>query len=402
MKLQFPDGFDYVKRDIERYGFWEKRTTDYVKEHLKPGQVFVDVGAQVGYYSQIAKEIGADVIAFEPSTTNRKLLKKNVPGITVLDFALSDKNGTVKLYKGRTPGEHSIHGSGDFETVKMARYDDLGLPVPDMIKLDIEGHEKQALLGMPSLLNATKPVTIILEDWYNHVTDWLIDEYNFKLVTTDRSYGNRILVKNQDVPFVQEPLRIHLLGTFNTPTTLADEGVGNAFASKCVRMAKILKMLGHYVIFYGVEGSDVECNEFIQVSIKAVLEKCYGPWEKHKVYGCVRGDLAHTTFNNNAIREINERKLFGDFLLCCYGSYQKPIADAVNIPDTVEIGIGYTGSFARFRIFESRFQMNWSYGAEGIGNGNFYDTVIPGFFDSSDFTYSEQKEDYFLYLGRIV
>lgn len=393
-----------MKRDIERYGFWEKRTTDYVKEHLKPGQLFVDVGAQVGYYSVMASELGARVYAFEPSSTNREVLRKNLEGtnVEVFNSALSDTNGEVKLFKGRTPGEHSLHGSGEYETVQAVRYDDLGLEIPDFVKIDVEGNERQVLMGMQKFLTTDKPVTCAIEDWFNRVTDWLIDTYGFKLVTTDRAYGNRILVKNQSVPFVQEPLRIHLLGTFNTPCTLADEGIGNAFASKVVRMAKILRRLGHFIIFYGVEGSDVECDEFVQVSTKEVLEKCYGKWEKNKVYGCGVGDLAHRTFNENAIREINERKLWGDFLLCCFGSYQKEIADAVKIPDTVEIGIGYTGSFARFRIFESYFQMNWSYGAEGIGDGNFYNTVIPGFFDPEDFTYSEEKDDYFLFLGRIV
>jgi glycosyltransferase involved in cell wall biosynthesis len=132
------------------------------------------------------------------------------------------------------------------------------------------------------------------------------------------------------------------------------------------------------------------------------LRQTYGEWDKTKVYGCNPGDFAHTTFTKNCITEINKRKLFGDFLLCCFGTYQKEIADTVAIPDTVEIGIGYTGSFARFRIFESRFQMNWSYGAEGKGDGNFYDTVIPGFFDPDDFEYCEKKDDYYLYLGRIV
>lgn len=407
--IEFPNEFDYVAQAIEKDGVWEKRTTDFVKENLKPGQVFLDIGAQVGYYTLLASSLGAKVLAFEPSVKNRCLLEKNLAtngyeDVIVYPYALSNENKKVKLYAGKTPGENSLINTGkESEKVESVRFDDLKInSFPNIIKIDVEGFERQVLEGMPEVLNTNKEIYIILEDWYNKVTDWLIDTYGFQLVTTDRAYGNRILVKNKKVEFVQEPLRIHLLGVFNTPTTLGPEGLGNAFGSKVVRMAKILKKLGHYVIFYGVEGSEVECDEFVQVSTKEILEKTYGVWDKKKVYGCVRGDFAHTVFNNNATKEINDRKLFGDFLLCSFGSYQKPIADAVNIPDTVEIGIGYTGSFARYRIFESQFQMNWSYGAEGNGDVKYYDTVIPGYFEPENFKFSKEKEDYYLYLGRII
>jgi len=167
-------------------------------------------------------------------------------------------------------------------------------------------------------------------------------------------------------------------------------------------MAKILKQLGHYVIFYGLEGSEVECDEFVPVSSLEILKETYGEWDKTKIYKEKYDDPAHKKFNENCINEINTRKRPGDFLLLCHGTFHKPIADAVNIPDTIEIGIGHRSSFARFRIFESQFQLNWTYGVEGKGDGNFYDCVIPGFFDPNDFEYREKKNDYFLYLGRVI
>jgi len=406
-KIDFPTGFDYVSQEIEKTGVWEKRTTDFVKENLKEGMVFLDVGAQAGYYTLLASQLGAKVYSFEPSTTNRALLEKNIKdndykNIKVFDVALSDVRGKAKLYKGKTCGENSLFGQGEFEEIKTERYDSLKLETPDMIKIDVEGAEMSVLKGMKKLLETKKPLIIILEDWYNKVTDWIIDEYGFKLITTDRGYGNRILVKNKEIEHYAEPIRFHLLGTFNTPCTLKPEGLANAFSSKVVRMAKILKSLGHYVIFYGVEGSEVECDEFVQVSTKEILEATYGKWNKEKVYGCGWNDLAHMTFNKLSIIEINKRKRFGDFLMVSFGTYQKEIAEAVKIDNTVEIGIGYTGSFAPYRIFESYFQLNWSYGAEGIGDGRWTDCVIPGYFDTKDFDYNEKKEDYFLYLGRIT
>lgn len=410
MKLQFPSEFDFVAQDFKRFGYWEPRTTEFIKKNLKKEQVFLDIGAQVGYFSILASELGAKVIAFEPSTSNRKLLNKNINdnkcNVTVIDKALSNSNSKMKLYTGKTPGEHSLlnnyHNSLGYEEVDTATYDSLDLPIPDVIKMDIEGGERMALEGMQKIINTNKPLILIFEDWDNKNTDWLIDNYGFKLFTIDRGSGNRILFKNKECIYEEEPITCHLLGTFNSPNTLKDEGIGNAFGTKVINMAKILKKLGHKVIFYGVEGSEVPCDEFVQVSTKDDLLKTYGKWDKTKIYKENYGDYCHKIFNENCIREINKRKHVGDFLLLCHGTFHKEIADTVQIPDTIEIGIGHRSSFARFRIFESEFQRAWTYGKEGIGDGKFYDCVIPGFFDEKDFTYCEKKNDYFLYLGRVI
>jgi len=72
---------------------------------------------------------------------------------------------------------------------------------------------------------------------------------------------------------------------------------------------------------------------------------------------------------------------------------------------TCEPGIGYRGSFARFRAFESAYLQNFTYGSEHPGksiNGHYYDRVIPNYFDRKDFPFSDSKEDYFLYIGRLI
>jgi len=404
--MKFPEAFDYVKQELDKTGVWEPRTTEYINNYLKKGQTFYDVGAQVGYFSKLASDLGAKVIAFEPCKNNGVYLQENCPDINIIDVALSDFNGQTRLFTGKTPGENSLlenyHNGCGSELVMANRFDDLLLDIPDMIKMDIEGGERKALLGMESIITTNKPITLIFEDWDNKNTDWLVDTYGWNLVTTDRASGNRILTKNMDYEYVEEPIRCHLLGTFNAPNTLRDEGIGNAFGTKVINMAKILRKLGHYIIFYGIEGSDVECDEFVQVSTMDVLRQTYGEWDNTKIYSEKYDDFSHKTFNENCIREINARKRNGDFLLLCHGTFHKQIADAVQIPETIEIGIGHRSSFARFRVFESQMQMNWTYGKEDKGDGNFYDCVIPGFFDPDDFEYSEDKEDYFLYLGRVI
>lgn len=201
-----------------------------------------------------------------------------------------------------------------------------------------------------------------------------------------------------------EQKRFHLLGLAHLSTN-KEEAIGCAFSQKALKLGRMLKSSGHKVFFYGVEGSTVECDEFIQVSSKAVLQEAYGNYDYKKVqykFDPKCKDLAYTAFNENAIREINKRKQRGDYLLITFGFGQKAIADAVNLDFPVESGIGYADTFARFKVFESYAWMHYIYGKDKIADGKFYDCVIPNYFDPKDFTYRKKKEDYFLYLGRLV
>jgi glycosyltransferase involved in cell wall biosynthesis len=69
---------------------------------------------------------------------------------------------------------------------------------------------------------------------------------------------------------------------------------------------------------------------------------------------------------------------------------------------SVEFGIGYDGTFSRYRVFESYAWMHYVYGLTKTPNGQYYDTVIPNYFDPNDFPFSEKKDDYFLFVGRLI
>ena len=157
-----------------------------------------------------------------------------------------------------------------------------------------------------------------------------------------------------------QKLRFHLLGLAHLATHRKNSAC--AYTQKVVKLARILKSYGHQVFFYGVEGSDLECDEFIQVSTEDVLNEAYGKYDQRKEFFKHHPqDFAHLTFNANAIKEINARKADQDILLCPMGNYQQPIAQAVNLL-TVEPGIGYTGVFSAFRVFESYAWMHYVYG----------------------------------------
>jgi glycosyltransferase involved in cell wall biosynthesis len=196
----------------------------------------------------------------------------------------------------------------------------------------------------------------------------------------------------------------HLLGLAHLPTNKQD-ALSCAFSQKVLKMGTMLKNLGHKVFFYGNEGSTVECDEFVQVSSKDKLNAIIGPREANQFFS-LTSDANYNNlfaeFMKNAVNAINSRKNDKDILLCSYGLGHKAIAYGVNIPITVESGIGYRDTFAPFRIFESYAWMHYLYGVQHQENGINYDCVIPNYFDPADFEYSDKKQNYMLYVGRMI
>ena len=179
-----------------------------------------------------------------------------------------------------------------------------------------------------------------------------------------------------------------------------------AYSMKVLKLSKMMKKLGYEVYHYGAEGSNPDCTEHITVVSTEIQRQTYGDYDWHKeMFKHNPTDLAYKTFNQNAIREINLRKSPQDLLLISMGNYQKPISDAVGLT-AVETGIGYSGVYTNRRVFESVEWMHFIYGildpTRGNADGSYYDCVIPNYWDPQDFEFSAQKDDYYLYLGRLI
>lgn len=199
--------------------------------------------------------------------------------------------------------------------------------------------------------------------------------------------------------------RFHILAVPHGVTT--PEYSSCAFTQKVLKLCKMLKMRGHYVIHYGHEDSRAEADELVTVTTNADLEKSYPGWDwRLKSFPTFRWeDPVYQAFYALSIGEIQRRKQPGDFLLCTFGGGHKAVADRHQDMIVVEPGIGYpTGAFAKFRIFESYAVMHAYQGQPKIANASndfWFDAVIPNYFDLADFKFSKQKQDYFLFLGRV-
>jgi len=159
-------------------GIYEPAETELVKSVVKPGDVVLDVGANIGYYTLIFARLVGDegkVFAFEPDPANCALLRENVAlngytNVVVSQAAASNRNGRVRLHlSDANKGDHRIYDSHDGRPcieVPAVQLDELFADDDrriDFIKMDIQGAEGLALEGMSFLLDRTPPRMLLME-----------------------------------------------------------------------------------------------------------------------------------------------------------------------------------------------------------------------------------------------
>jgi glycosyltransferase involved in cell wall biosynthesis len=196
-------------------------------------------------------------------------------------------------------------------------------------------------------------------------------------------------------------MRIHLLALPHCPTTKAHELDG--FAMMTIRFARLLKNLGHTVILYGSDENEAPCDEFVTVIYNEEAQTLLGVNDTPYQYAYIEEwSPIYQLANARTIKAIGKRKEDRDFLCLIGGASQKSVADAHPDLMCVEYSIGYQGSFSPYRVFESHVWRHWTYGAQNIMDGRFFDTVIPCFFDEAEFPFQAQKEPFVLYVGRLI
>ena len=173
----FLNSLEAFRLALNDYDVREQFETDYFKSQIKSGMTVLDLGANIGFYTLIfADLVGKDgrVFAFEPEPNNFSSLEKNVKlnrfkNVTLVRKAVSNKTGDIKLFLSKSMGRHTIYNMQNVRKIikiESVALDDFFKKYPkgiDFIKMDIEGAEYAALLGMPSILKINKGVKIVTE-----------------------------------------------------------------------------------------------------------------------------------------------------------------------------------------------------------------------------------------------
>jgi FkbM family methyltransferase len=175
---------EVIQETLLEEGVWERETTRYITTILKPGNVFLDIGANAGYFSLLAGRCvgpAGRVLAVEPNPAMAEQVRLNaartgLKNVEVAEVACSGCSETRKLFLGIPyfTGQTSLSEQNvkwkDCIDVPCVQADQLcstyGLSRIDLIKIDVEGAEQEVLRGMDVILREIRPhiVMELLED----------------------------------------------------------------------------------------------------------------------------------------------------------------------------------------------------------------------------------------------
>ena len=195
-------------------GTYEVPIQNIFTQHLKSGDVFYDIGANVGFFSIIAAKLVGDtgkVYAFEPGKENAQSIRHNAQlnsfsQIEVIEKAVSNTSGEGQLLLAEYSGGHALATAdappdlaGEV-TVDLVSIDDLiaqnKIEPPNFVKVDVEGAELDVLKGMRETIKTHKPTIIYevddgdrtgYERKYRELANFF-ESLNYQVTQTEDSY----------------------------------------------------------------------------------------------------------------------------------------------------------------------------------------------------------------------
>lgn len=166
----------------------EEETTALFKKIVRPGDVVLDLGANIGYFTILAAKLvgpSGKVFSFEPEPTNFRYLTKNIElnrhtNAFAFQKAISDRPGKTQLFVcSYDSGHHTINQYEGIEAYRRGRKSEMrSIDIDtvtvddflkdktdhvDIIKMDVEGAEALALAGMRETLGRNRSIKVFLE-----------------------------------------------------------------------------------------------------------------------------------------------------------------------------------------------------------------------------------------------
>jgi len=201
--------------------------------------------------------------------------------------------------------------------------------------------------------------------------------------------------------------KIHLISPPHMNVRWNDrEQVTDAYSTKIYLICKKLVEEGHEVAYYGVENNNCVCTENIPYIPYDVWNRSHGSrsaqdWHE---FG---GELESFQYaEEHLLEKITEnfKPNNNEVVLSTFGLWSQKLKQLPS--PVIEWGIGYDYPWSNYKVFESYAWQHIQYARLGdnfdVVGPKWFDAVIPGYVDKDQFTFKKEKQDYFLFIGRIM
>lgn len=169
-----------ISTELLIHGIHEPLTTYLIMNHVKPSMTVLDIGSNIGYYATLESKLvtnTGNVISIEPSPINFRILEKNLElqkmeNYQTFNLAIGDKNGEIEFLISEKSNWSKIR-----EKNYVLRKNEKIIRVPvktldtfceenlikyvDLIRMDVEGYEKNIISGAKETLKKFKPMLMI-------------------------------------------------------------------------------------------------------------------------------------------------------------------------------------------------------------------------------------------------
>ena len=202
-------------------GIYEWHKQQVLKKMVRPNNIVFDIGANVGFYTLLASSIVGNkghVYAFEPLPRNIEYLNKHlkintVNNVSIIEAACSNCSGESLFDESDVASVGHLSAKGKLQ-VKTISLDSASLPIPDILKIDIEGGEIDCLKGAIRLLSEHKPFVFLATHGFDIKTACLeiLIKYDYEIYLIGDDIAELLAI-----PRFSENSLITLIPTLLTP-----------------------------------------------------------------------------------------------------------------------------------------------------------------------------------------
>jgi FkbM family methyltransferase len=189
--MMYLRGDTHIGRAFDQYGEYCEAEVALFRTLLRPGDVVLDVGANIGAHTIPMAQFVAPpgmVYAFEPQRMIFQILCGNVAlnelsNVQTLQWALGHTSGATKVAPVDYSAENNFGGialgGGDGEDVAVVAIDELGLRDLRLLKLDVAGMELNALMGAAATIERCRPILFVANDRVDKSSPLLSQIFNY-------------------------------------------------------------------------------------------------------------------------------------------------------------------------------------------------------------------------------